>query len=144
MTAPSWVSDYIGRPFDVQDLDPGCHCWGLVRRVLAARAGIEVPSYAETSGAQLLKAARHMNDDSRTPPWRDVWTAPRRTLDVVLMTQTVGHFRTVVRAPVHCGVMVSPTHVLHVQENTDSCVVPLTHWSVAGRIGGFYRHEGLK
>lgn len=131
----------MGLPFDAEDREPGCHCWGLVRRVLAAERQIYLPSYAETSAADTLAIAGEFRRGRRTGPWLPV-VAPQ-AFDVVLMHAAVSGAEDGRRAPIHCGVLVSPRHVLHVEAATHSVAVALDHWSVQPRIVGIYRHEAL-
>lgn len=146
---PKWAQSWIGLPFDPEDRDPGCHCWGLVRRVLAAEKHLRLPAYAETSARELVAAASRFRRESDTRPWMRVGPSgriaerdsdvPAQAYDVVLMSGVAEGKR----APIHCGILVSPRHVLHVEATTASVAVPLTHWSVAHRIIGFFRHEAL-
>lgn len=130
-----WWMPYVGLPFGE---GPGhLTCWGLVRRVLADRAGIALPAYGEIAAADLIRVARAFRDGSAAAEtWCPV-SAPR-ALDVVAMRGPRGG-----AAVVHAGVMVDAARVLHVEAATAAVVVPVAHWSVAPRIAGYRRHAWL-
>lgn len=124
-----WFEPYVGLPFGE---GPGeVTCWGLVCRIYADQRGIALPSYGEISARDLLRVARAMRagaDDG----WLTV--AVPRELDVVLMrgAQGGGHV-------VHVGVMIDGVRMIHVEQAAAAAVVPINHWTVAGRITGFRR-----
>lgn len=143
VNAPSWLGSYVGLPFKSDGLTRGgLHCWGLVRLVLAEQAKVDVPSYGGDSADDLLAAARHFRDGTgNAETWSKV--DQPRLFDVVLMTameQVDGVQR---RLPAHCGIAISPTHLLHVWEATASVVMAREHPRVRFRILGFYRHRAL-
>lgn len=125
----NWAASYVGIPFG---MGPGeLTCWGLVRRIYGDLLGIDLPSYGEISAHDLLRVARAMargKDDG----WRTV--APPQDLDVCLMRGPQGG-----ASVLHVGVMAGPRHVLHVEAATAAVLVPITHFSVAGRILGYRR-----
>lgn len=127
-----WWSEYIGLPFEDCGRGPnGYDCWGLVRRVYFDRLGLELPSYGEISARDLARIARAM-EAVKDEGWTQTLTP--RSLDVVLMRSGRGG-----RRVVHVGVMVDGARVLHVEEATAAAVVPITHFSVVGRIIGYRR-----
>ena len=127
-----WFSRYIGLPFDDGGRGPhGYDCWGLVRAVYADRLGVDLPSYGEISARDLARIARQM-ETAKDDGWRQIGTP--RALDVVLMRSGRGGARVV-----HVGVMVDANRLLHVEEAAATAVVPVTHFSVAGRIVGYRR-----
>lgn len=129
--------NYIDIPFVDGGRDrSGCDCWGLVRMV-HADAGINLPSYGEISAGELLAVAREMSGGMEDPVWRRVDGERRRPLDVVVMRR----LSEASRVPVHVGVMVDEKRLLHVLIATNSVVVPLTHFSIAPRVIGFFRHK---
>lgn len=128
-----WVAPYVGLPFGE---GPGeVTCWSLVARVYADRLGIELPAYGEISASDLLAVARAMDAGQGRAPWAAV-DVPRAH-DVCLMRSGQGGGRRVV----HVGVMADPAHVLHVEAASAAVVVPVTHFSVAGRILGYRRYS---
>lgn len=138
---PAWASAYVGLPF-AEQLQHGVDCWRLVQLVYRQRAGIELPDYGAVKASDLSAVAREMTRGRVTAPWVAV-ICPRE-LDVALMAgYAPDPAGKTYRAPVHVGVMLSPSHVLHVERGTDSVAVPVTHPSVARRILGYYRHEEI-
>lgn len=130
---------YVGIPFVDGGRDrAGCDCWGLVRLVHADH-GVDLPSYGDISAAELLAIAREMRSATDGEPWRKVDGEARRPLDVVVMSRLDAPGT----IPIHVGVMVDDRRVLHVLERTDSHMVPLSHWSIAPRVIGIYRHRDL-
>lgn len=128
MTAP-WFAPYVGLPFGE---GPGeVTCWELVRRVYADQLGEALPAYGEISARDLVRVARAMEGAKD-----DGWFAPadRRALDVCLMRGPSGG-----RLVVHVGVLVDAARLLHVEAASAAVIVPLTHFSVAGRILGYRR-----
>lgn len=133
-----WWSAWVGAPFADGGRGPAAFdCWGLVRDVLAARAGIALPVYGEVPAAHLAAVARALRAGAAAEEWRAVHVpAP---LDVVLMRSPRGG-----AAVVHVGVMVEPARMLHVEEAAAVVAVGLDHWSVRGRVLGFRRHRALE
>lgn len=124
-----WHGKYIGLPFGE---GPGqVTCWSLVCRVYGDRLGVDLPTYGEICARDLARVARAM-DAGKDDGWRVV--AVPRALDVVLMRSGRGGQRVV-----HVGVMVDHQRMLHVEQAAAAAVVPVTHYSVAGRIVGFRR-----
>lgn len=120
---------YIGLPFG--DGPGQVTCWGLVRRVYADVLCVDLPAYGEISSRDLMRVARAMSAGAADDGWH-VPAVPQAA-DVVLMRGPSGG------PVVHVGVLTDPAHVLHVEEATDSVRVPVTHYSVAGRIAGYRR-----
>lgn len=137
---PFWVGRYVGIPFADNGHDRnGCNCWGLVRLVLLQEKGIELPSYAEISAADMLKAARAFRDDSQAEPWRAVGRDAVAAFDVALMHAMAEDSR----VPGHVGIMVSNSRVLHVWRATDAVHMAIDHPRIQTRVIGFYRHRDL-
>jgi len=127
-----WWGRYVGLPFldGGRDLS-GLDCWGLVRMVYAERLGVALPEYGEISAKDLVRVARAM-EVGKNDGWQTV-SVPQ-ALDVALMRSGQGG-----RLVVHVGVMVDNRRVLHVEQATAAVVVPVSHFSVAGRIMGYRR-----
>lgn len=127
-----WWARYVGVPFVDGGRGPdGYDCWGLVREVYARELGIMLPSYGEISAHDLAQIAREMRTRAD-----DGWRAPPAPapFDVCLMRGPSGR-----AAVVHVGVMVDADRVLHVEAATAAVVVPVRHYSIAGRILGYRR-----
>ena len=132
---PAWAAEYVGLPFRPHGRGPeGYDCWGLVRRVLADRWGVEPPSYDERYATVTdPRIAETVEAEARA--WRRVHPAHARPGDVVVLR--------VRGLPLHTGVLVAPPAFLHVMEGVDSVIDRLDrpHW--ARRIVGVYRHAAL-
>src|SRR3972149_6629074 len=117
---PAWAARYVGIPFAdaVEESAGGLHCWGLVRLVLAREAGFELPAYGEIGARELAAPAFFAGGPPREPGLPVA--GPPRALDVALM-------RGPARAASHCGIMVSASHVLHVEAAHDSVAVAASH-----------------
>ena len=131
-----WENRYVGLPYIDGGRDfCGVDCWGLVRLVLREECGVDLPKYGDISARDLLRIARAMETGKDEEIWREEMTP--RAFDVVVM-------RLPSRAwPGHVGVMVDGKTMLHTEKGADACLVPLDHWSVAGRVIGFRRHLSI-
>jgi len=129
--APSrpWWERYVGLPFGEGTGE--VTCWGLVRLVYADRLGLDLPAYGEISARDLIRVSRTM-EAAKDDGWRS--PAVPEAHDVVLM-RAAGTGNRVV----HVGVMVDRAQLLHVEAASAAVVVPVQHWSVAGRILGWRR-----
>lgn len=137
-----WSDRYVGLPFSdgrAQTSEAGVHCWGLVRLVLAEQCGIDVPSYGEISARDMIAVARRMSVDSGNDPWRVVMPREVSEFDVVLMTPADG--RNIIG---HAGIVCGAGHLLHITEGTAAMRLPLSHWSIKGRVLGYRRHAALQ
>ena len=126
-----WWLKWVGLPFEDGGRGPHSYdCWGLLRAVYAERLGVDLPSYGEISARDLARIARAM-EAGKDDGWQECGPAP---LAAVLMRSGRGGQRVV-----HVGVMADERRLLHVEEAAAAAVVPITHFSVAGRIVGFRR-----
>jgi cell wall-associated NlpC family hydrolase len=127
-----WCEKYVGLPFvDHGRTMDGVDCWGLVRIVMKNERNIDLPSYGEISATELLTVTKTISTEANREPWHTV--KKPQTFDVVLMRGK----------PLHVGIMVSNTQVLHVEEATASVLLPITHNAIKQRIVGFRRHRNL-
>lgn len=124
----SWWGAYVGLPFG--DGAEAVTCWSLVCRVYREHLGVSLPAYGEISHSDLIAVARAMRD-RKDDGWRIVG-APQ-PFDVCLMTSGGG------REIVHVGVVTVPGRILHAERMTGAVVVPVSHFSVSGRIKGYRR-----
>lgn len=130
---PAWVSRYVGTPFIDRGHDfDGCACWGLVHLVFKHEAGIATPTYAEVSADDITLANDLFICMSACEPWH-VATEPIRLFDVALIRGR----------PLHVGIMLNATHILHVWRKTDAAVMPIDHVRLRNRIVGIFRHREL-
>ena len=125
----AWWADYIGVEYGEEP--EKFTCWSLVQQVYADQLGIELPIYGEIEASDLLRVARAMDEGQGSDGWIEVMEP--REYDVILMRAPRGNGRVV-----HVGV-VAGGGGLHVEQSTATCLVPLQHFSVSGRIKGFRR-----
>ena len=118
------ISDFIGIPYGFRD-EPGLDCYQLVIQVLKGVYGKDVPDYNfEGTWREADKGfLEHKGDfvKVKTP----------EPGDVVLLR--VGY------RPIHCGVVVSRTTMLHSLRGSNSCVEKFNSTKWRNRIEGFYR-----
>lgn len=123
-------SKYLGIPFKSHgDTGDGVDCWGLVRHVLAAEKGWQLPSYGEGyARASDQRAVTECIRAGLISGWDRV-DGPEEFALVV--------FRMAGR-PWHVGLCVSPTQFLHAPSGETSCVERLSSPCWINRIEGFY------
>lgn len=131
-----WAERYIGLPFvdHGRDFD-GCDCWGLIRLIMKHECSVDLPAYGETSALDLQAVAGMVAKEKEIEPWIYVHPTAVKAFDVVVM-----HRR---RDPIHIGIMATRFEVIHIEEKTDSVLVPLTHPTIKFRQPKFYRHRQL-
>lgn len=129
---PSWAAKWIGLPYADKGRGPDAwDCWGLVRGVMAAEAGLVLPDYGDT----YTQASDHLSvavavESGLMQGWQRVTDA--RALDLLIIR--------IAGRPWHCGVIVARGLFLHVPPKSTSCIERLDSPTWARRIGGFYRH----
>ncbi|EWY36782.1 hypothetical protein N825_25445 [Skermanella stibiiresistens SB22] len=118
-----WVADFQRLPYRLGARGPDAvDCYGLVRLVLLAVAGIEMPLFADTvpaGGAADRAALAALVAGYDRDRWRQVatrsalaeplrWHLEPRALDVALMR--IG------RHVCHCGILAAPGWLLHTED----------------------------
>lgn len=130
----AWWSRFVGAPFVSGARGPDSYdCWGIIQAVYREQLGINLPSYGEISAHDLVRVARQM-ERGKDDGWEAVETP--QEYDVAIMRSGRGG-----RAIVHVGVMVDAQRVLHIEQASHAVVVPIRHFSIAGRIAGYRRYE---
>ncbi|QLH37713.1 MAG: peptidoglycan endopeptidase [Defluviicoccus sp.] len=143
---PAWAAGYVGIPFaDLGRDRSGCDCWGLARLVLAERAGLDLPCWAtaygsEANGQAVLDLAAGQKSRGA---WQPVAAGNERAFDLAEMIQVVHGPGGWTHAPVHCGVVVAPGWLLHVERATAAVIADYRRQPIHSRIVGFWRHEKL-
>jgi cell wall-associated NlpC family hydrolase len=134
---PRWVERYCGIPFaENGSTKEACNCWGLCALVLSERANVEVDRYAHivsTEGRRIAKQIAQAQGEYVSV----LREADVREFDLVVM-KPMGR-----GIPWHIGIMVSSTHVLHIEEDAESSCVPLSHDLIKPRLVSFHRHPKL-
>lgn len=124
-----WYAKYIGLPFGEGQGE--VTCWSLVARIYRECLAIDLPAYGEISARDLVRVARTM-EARKDDGWQAV-TDPQ-AFDVCLMRAPRGG-----AVVAHVGVMIDAQRVLHVEAASAAVVVPVKHFTVAGRILGYRR-----
>lgn len=147
MRPDMWARDWQGIPWAPLGRDrAGADCWGLVRLVLAAEAGIDVDDWLVDPDRRGRVAATLRREAASTTWGHVVWSRDRnrpdqlrhaRAYDVVLMTEAGGHL------PQHVGVVCGAGALLHSEEASGSVVAALDRLPILGRILSIHRHLSL-
>ncbi|PTW61438.1 NlpC/P60 family protein [Breoghania corrubedonensis] len=130
-----WSAEFVGIPWaDRGRSREGCDCWGLVRLV-HARFGVALPTYDEdyATADEEREIAALIHGVLDVGPWRRVVGRPPAEMDVALFSRG--------RHDSHVGVVVSPTHMLHMFGED---AAKLERWDTPvwrRRLQGFWRHE---
>lgn len=131
---PLWTEKYVRVPFSERG------CWRLVHTVLREQAGIITPEHGDIDAKDYERVENEFVVRRLDDEWHLV-TGPRRPFDVVMLTawcRIKGHLR---RREIHCGIMVTPALMLHVEPEIESCVISLDMPIIRGRVRGTYRHR---
>lgn len=135
MSRAPWHARYVGIPFaDGGRTLAGCDCWGLVRLIYRHELALDLPSYGDTSAADLVRAARAIDTGKDGGSWQAVQASALEPFDVVVM-RYAGR-----RLVGHVGLATDRQTVLHVEASTAAVCVPLDHWSIRERIACYRRH----
>lgn len=131
-----WHHAYIGIPFlDGGRTVAGADCWGLVRLIYRRELSVDLPSYGDTSAADLIRVARTMATDKDGEAWQSVEPGELKPFDVVVM-------RFIGRSLIgHVGLAIDRVNVLHIERATSAVIVPRDHWSIRERIACYRRHR---
>jgi cell wall-associated NlpC family hydrolase len=111
-TIPIWVQSYVGLPYlcGGRTKENGLDCYGLVRLVLSERAKLTITNYSSDDVNTHQETAEHIRTGEKD--WAPV-EPPYRCFDVALMKTIVRHNDQVKNLPVHIGIFVSSSQVLH-------------------------------
>jgi sulfur carrier protein ThiS len=122
---------YIGIPYVEKGRDgSGVDCWGLVRLIYKNEYNIDLPSFS---------SEYTVDDDARIGELFAQYKEGWEHLDVpeagnVVLFRMFG-------TDSHIGVLVSPTHFIHVREGRDSVIEALNSTKWAKRISGYYKYS---
>lgn len=123
-------ANYVGIPFaDHGSSAEGVDCWGLVRMVLAAEKGWQLPSYGEGyTTASNQPAVTECIVNGLAQGWERVSEPVEGALVV---------FR-IAGLPRHVGLVVAADRFLHAPSGESSCIERLSSLCWQKRIEGFY------
>lgn len=111
----------------------GVDCWGLVRLVYKHERGIDLPTYGDIPASQLIAIAYKVKEETAKEPWHPA--IQPQALDMAVMYSR--------HAPIHVGVMVDDTFVLHIEKGINAVLINKNHPTVFFRSIGFFRHTEL-
>jgi cell wall-associated NlpC family hydrolase len=128
------ASDFIGHHFRQGARGPThFYCWSLVETYLEKMHGLTaLPLYDGDNHAEIVRDALLADD------W--VQQSVPKAGDVVVMLTPIGGGKS---APMHIGVMVDDSHVLHIDRGSRSECLSVKHPLIAMRLHGFWRHKDL-
>lgn len=109
------LSDFIGIPYrDRGSSFSGCDCWGLVWLFHTQHLHSMIPryeGYASAEGGDIPDRIRQ-----GWAEWQQIQPGQTKLGDVLALR--VG------RNPVHCGVVLDGSRMLHILEGRESCIEP--------------------
>lgn len=121
---PAWAAAYVGMPFVARGRDAaadgGLDCYGLVRAVLADRAGVTLPAYGACGQSRdKLRQAAAIALGRAAGTWRRVTHGTERELDVAEIEEVYkDRFNLFQSAPLHLGIVAAPGWLLHTKTET--------------------------
>lgn len=125
---------YIGIPYVEKGRDEsGVDCYGLVRLIYKNELQIDLPSfsaeYTQTDTARI---------EELIAQYKEGWEqTDEPVVGSIVLFRVFGNES-------HVGVVVSPTHFIHVRENQDSVIESLTSTSWARRKVGYFNYSEKK
>jgi sulfur carrier protein ThiS len=125
---------YIGIPYAEKGRDEtGLDCYGLVRLIYKNELNINLPSftaeYTETDTARI---------EELIAQYKEGWEETKEpVVGSIILFRVFG-------SESHVGVVISPTHFIHVRENQSSVIESLTSTSWVRRIVGYFNYSEKK
>lgn len=124
-------SKYIGLEFESNGRSPNYDCWGLCILVLREQFGYELPDYSDDYFSSSDKFNIPLLVFEERKKWGKV-DSPNAG-NVVLFN--IGGL------PVHVGVVIDETRMLHIAEGLNACIEDFTNKKWISRLEGFYAYS---
>ena len=128
----NWWNDYITIPYKKMGRDKdGLDCWGLVRMIYKDQFNIDLPSYVDQYNAD----DTHDSLAELIAISKESWTkTDNPVIGDVLLLRAEGSLS-------HVGVVVSPTHFIHVIEDINVAIERYDQGKWKNRLEGAYRYD---
>lgn len=132
--APEWAASFVGLPYKPGGRDrAGVDCWGLCALVWREHFGAALPDY---SGPIWHPGVNHADIgpaamEHATAAFAPVEAGQERAGDGILIRMR--------GCPMHVGLVVAPSLMLHIEEGADACIERYDRMTWQRRILGFYR-----
>lgn len=124
------MNKYINIPFKSHGRDfSGCDCYGLVRLFLKEEFDTVWPDFWDYQSADDVLQIGNLVDINK-PILSGVKKDSPDYGDVVLY-RFKGY-------PSHMGIYIGEGRILHIMKNINSCIVPVEHGILRGRVEGYY------
>jgi cell wall-associated NlpC family hydrolase len=147
----SWVAPYIGIPYQKSGHSAaGIDCWRLFRKVMLEKYQIVVKDYpgVEYHSAKdlpriagIVRSELEANAHDR---WHLICDGKQAVLQPNIAKPGDAILMNIMGYPVHIGVIIAPTWMLHIWEGIDSMAEQYTNLLWRHCIEGIYRHESRK
>lgn len=128
----NWWNDYITIPYKKMGRDKdGLDCWGLVRMIYKDQFNVELPSYVDQYNAD----DTHDSLAELIAISKESWTkTDNPVIGDVLLLRAEGSLS-------HVGVVISPTHFIHVIEDINVAIERYDQGKWKNRLEGAYRYD---
>lgn len=144
-----WTADYLRLIYRKGGREkPFVDCFGLYRVIVQERAGVVIPEHA--ASRSFLASKRALEAERAGGGWSEIEPGAERELDLVLMWGVTGRGRHARAVPLHCGCVVRPGLLIHIEDGVGVLVQQFrdtaatgAHPRVRERVLGIYRPEAL-
>lgn len=142
MTHVTDWNSYVGIPFVVGGRDlagAGCDCYGLVRGIFSKELGVVLPrldifQWDLASSDDLGNRLKEFTESYTFPPCLRETSQPIQEFDILWLRSIY---------PIHYGLAISATEMIHVELGKDSVTEPFDSGRWKNKVLGVYRHESF-